>query len=230
MHSSKTKTGSPANGGQSNNNTDVQNTVRLIPSARVVALRRKMQGADKRIATRERDLEVLHAKLDSKILKLTLAERRDVRRSILDVEFELEQARDQYRVYARSLRSALHNNNKIAGRRLADHRAMRRLMSRVPSFTADVRASVHTEMWVAATGSGSADPIQTIVLGSDWDKFEKVLGDLLQEHKPALWSSISRFEPVKMAVLRNIWREYERKDIVVGVGDESSLQSEEVIS
>lgn len=221
---------SPADTGQSVQETNVQDSVRRIPNARIISLRRKMQGAEKRIATRERNLKTLRSKLSSKIQKLTLAERRDVRRSILELEFELERARDEYRVYAGSLRSTLRNNNEIVRRRLADHRAERRLMSRVPSFTADVQSSIHTERWVAATGNGSADRIETIVLSSDWDRFEKVLSDLLKEHKPALWRNISRFDSVKMAVLRNIWKEYERKDIVVTIGEDSTTSSDEVVS
>lgn len=230
MLQSKTNTGSPTNGGQSNNNTDVQNTVRLIPSARVVALRRKMQGAESRIETRERDLEVLQSKLDSKILKLTLAERRDVRRSILELEFELEQARDQYRVYARSLRSALHNNNKIAGRRLADHRAMRRLMSRVPPFTEQIRRGIHQQTWYAAVGDGCSETVEAILLCSDRSKFDSALTTLVEEKQPRLLQEIRRFETVKNAVYRNIWEIYKDRDIVAVVGGESEEVAEEVQS
>lgn len=230
MDDSKVTDGSPANGDQSISKTNGQESVRLIPSARVVALRRKMQGADKRIATRERDLVALRSKLGNKTRKLTQAERRDVRRSVLDLEYQLEQAKDEYRVNARLLRSALRHNNNISHRRLADHRAERRLMSRVPSFTEQIRRGIHEQTWYASVGDGCSETVEAILLCSDRAKFDSALTTLVEEKDSRLLQEISRFESVKNAVYRNIWEIYKERDIVAEAGGESKEVAKELQS
>ena len=230
MNDANDSTGTPVNDGQLTNDATGQDSVRRIPAARIASLRRKKQGAAKRIKTRQRDLMVLQEKLHSKAHKLSLSERRDIRHSILSVELELEQARDEKREKDAALREALKHNNQLKKRKLVNHRAERRLMSRVPSFTEDVRTSIEAEVGLATMGGGSSQSIEAIVLDSDSEKFELVLSSLLKENKPQLWKEMNRFESVKKAVFRNIWNEYERKDIVVVSAPDSTKTAKEVQS
>ena len=103
-------------------------------------------------------------------------------------------------------------------------------MSRVPSFTEQIRQGIHEQTWYAAVGDGCSDTVEAILLCSDRAKFDSALTTLVQEKAPQLLQEISRFETVKSAVYHNIWEIYKDRDIVAVVGGESEEVAEEVQS